>query len=269
MSASQHATDRPLAVVTGATAGIGRVYVERLAARGYDLMLVARDVARLEAVAAELAATHGVRVRTRPVDLTDEAATEALAEALAAEARVDLLVINAGFGSTGTIARVDPASQQRMVRVHCLAPLRLVQAVLPGMVARGAGAIVNVASIASWVTAPGNATYSSAKAFLRTLCDGIAADMVGTGVRVQALCPGFTRTEFHQRMATSTTTIPDWLWLSADTVVDASLRALDRGGPVNVIPSLRYRVIVALFRRLPLRAVTWVEGRGPRTRTRA
>lgn len=268
-SGVSHISERRFAVVTGPTAGIGRVYVERLAERGYDLLLVSRDAERLASVAAELEARHGIRARVQPTDLGDEAATEALAAMLEAEPRVDLLVNNAGFGTTGTIARTDPGSQQRMVRVHCMAPVRLVQAVLPGMVARRSGAIVNVASIAAFVTAPGNATYSAAKAFIRTFSDGIAADMVGSGIYVQALCPGFTRTEFHQRMNTSTTTIANWLWLSADEVVAASLRALDRKGPVNVIPAWRYRVILALFRHLPLRVVTWVEAHGPRTRTRA
>ena len=258
---------RPLAVVTGATAGIGRVFCERLAERGHDLLLVARDAARLEATAGELRARHGVAARGHAADLSDEAATGALAELLGIQA-VDVLVNNAGFGTTGTLARTDPAAQQGMVRVHCLAPLRLVQAVLPGMVARRRGAIVNVASVASFVTVPGTVTYSAAKAFLRVLSDGLAAEVAGTGVRVQALCPGFTRTEFHQRMGGGGAGIPDWAWLSADDVVTASLRALDRGGPSVVVPDLRYRAMVSLFRHLPMRALTWVETRAPMRRAR-
>ena len=252
---------RPLAVVTGATAGIGRVYCERLAARGHDLLLVARDAARLEAAAGELAARHGVAARVHAADLADDAATGALAEALGAEPRVDVLVNNAGFGTKGALARTDPAAQARLVRVHCLAPLRLSQAVLRGMVARRSGAIVNVASVASFITVPGTVTYSAAKAFLRVLTDGMAAELAGSGVRVQALCPGFTRTEFQQRMGADTDGLPDWAWLSADAVVDASLRALDRGGPVVVVPDARYQALVAAVRHLPLRALTWVEGR--------
>jgi short-subunit dehydrogenase len=260
--------ERPLAVVTGATAGIGRAFCDKLAARGHDLLLVSRDLARLEATAAELSAAHGVAARVHSTDLTDEAAVEALAERLGTEPRVDVLVNNAGFGTKGTIARTDPAAQQRLVRVHCMAPLRLAQAVLPGMVARNAGAIVNVASVASFITVPGTVTYSAAKAFLRVLSDGMAAELAGTGVRVQALCPGFTHTEFHGRMGAEKSGIPDWAWLNSEAVVDASLRALDRGGPVVVVPDARYKALVAAVRLLPMRALQWVESRAPMRRSR-
>ncbi len=258
---------RPLAVITGPTAGIGRVFAERFAARGHDVLLVARDGARLAEVATELSARHGIAAHVHIADLADDAAIEALARALGAEPRVDVLVNNAGFGTTGKLARADAADQQRLVRVHCAAPLRLAQAVLPGMIARRSGAIVNVASVAAFATAPGNATYSAAKSFSRLLATGIAAEVHGTGVRVQALCPGFTRTEFQTRMQADVARIPSWLWMSADDVVDASLRALDRGGPVTVIPGLRYRLLVAAFRHLPMRVLELVQRRAPKTRT--
>jgi len=138
--------------------------------------------------------------------------------------------------------------------------------VLPGMIARRRGAVVNVASTASFWTIPGTVTYSAAKAFLRVLSGGMAAELVGTGVHAQALCPGFTRTEFQQRMHVDPRSIPDWAWLSADAVVDASLRALDRGGPVVVIPDVRYKALVGLVRHLPLRVIAWAQARGPRRR---
>lgn len=254
---------RPLAVITGPTAGIGRVYAERYAALGHDLLLVARDLERLTAISAELSAKHGIAARVHRADLTVESEVEALANALGTEPRVDVLVNNAGFGVKGTVARSDPALQAALVRVHCLTPLRLAQAVLPGMVARRAGAIVNVASVASFFTIPGTVTYSAAKAFLRVLSDGMAAELAGSGVRVQVVCPGFTRTEFQQRMKVDTP-IPDWAWLSAESVVDASLRALDRGGPVVVVPDVRYRAFVAVLRHLPMRVLNWAESRGPR-----
>ena len=259
---------RPLALVTGPTAGIGRVYAERLARRGHDLLLVARDAARLDALARELTAAHGVSATARPCDLADPAAVEALAAELTAgadgRARVDLLVNNAGFGTLGTVASADPAGQARMVRLHCETPLRLAQAVLPGMLARGAGAIVNVASIAGFVTGPGNATYSGTKAFLVLWSQGLASEVGRRGVRVQALCPGFTRTEFHDRMGLGWERIPRPLWMTADAVVDASLAALDRGGPVVVVPGLGYRALTAVVRHLPLRAFAWAIGRTPR-----
>jgi short-subunit dehydrogenase len=257
---------RPLAVVTGATAGIGRRFGERFAARGHDLLLVARDGARLDAAAAELAGRHGVTVDTHAADLGDTDAVEALATRLADAPHVDVLVNNAGFGTKGALARIDPAEQQRMVRVQCLAPVRLAQAVLPGMVARRSGAVINVASIAAFISAPGNATYGASKAFVRAFSEAMAAEVARDGVRVQALCPGFTRTEFHARMGGGDKGIPAWLWMSADAVVDASLRALDRGGPVTVIPGLRNRLLIAAFRHMPLRLLSVVQTRMPRRR---
>ncbi|GJG86674.1 dehydrogenase [Gemmatimonadetes bacterium T265] len=255
------AGDRPLAVVTGPTAGIGRAFAERLAAAGHDLLLVSRDAARLGATAADLAARHGVRVDTHPADLADEDAVRTLAARLSAAPRVDLLVNNAGFGTHARIVGGDPELEARMIAVHCAAPLRLAQAVLPGMVARHAGAVVNVASVAAFTPNARYATYNATKAFLQLLSEGIAAEVAASGVRVQALCPGLTRTEFHARMgargAAAVARIPGALWMSADAVVDASLRALARGGPVTVVPGLGYRATVAVLRRLPLRALAW------------
>ena len=262
------ATSRPLAVVTGPTAGIGRAFAERLAARGHDLLLVSRDAARLRAVADELAARHGVTAEVAAHDLTDPAQVEALAAALAARARVDVLVNNAGFGTLGALVRTDPARQAAMIQLHCATPLRLAQAVLPGMIARRAGLVINVCSVAAFITGPGNATYSGTKAFLRLATDGLSAELAGTGVRVQALCPGFTRTEFHDRMGFAPTNIPRALWMTADAVVAASLRAADRGGPVTVIPGLRYKILIAGVRLMPLRLFSFVIRKGPRSRTR-
>jgi len=257
-------TSRPLAVITGPTAGIGRAFAERLAARGHDLVLVARDAARLAALADELTVRHGVGAEPWAGDLSDDAEMERLATALAARPRVDVLVNNAGFGTLGTVARADPAGQSRMVHLHCVAPLRLAQAVLPAMLARRAGLVVNVASVAAFVTGPGNATYSGTKAFVQLWSEGLAAEVGHAGVRVQALCPGFTRTEFHERMRFAPSNIPGLLWMGADAVVDASLRAADRGGPVTVVPGLHYRAMVAVLRHLPLRARAAFAGRAPR-----
>ncbi len=255
------AAARGLAVVTGPTAGIGRAFADRLAADGYDLVLVARDARRLAEVADELGRRHGVRAEARPADLADAAAVEALAADLAARPRVDVLVNNAGFGTTGPLHRTDPAGQLRMVQVHCAAPLRLAQAVLPGMVARRAGAVVNVASVAAFVTSGGNATYSASKAFVQMLSEGMAAEVAGAGVRVQALCPGFTRTEFHDRAGMAMGAMPRLAWQTPGRVVAASMSALARGGPVTVVPGLTYRAAVALLRLTPLRALSWAARR--------
>ena len=243
-------------MVTGPTAGIGRAFAEGLAARGHDLLLVSRDAERLAAVGAELAGRHGVRAEAYPADLASPADVGTLAADLARRPRVDVLVNNAGFGTKGTLDRTDAADQLRMVQVHCAAPLRLAQAVLPGMVARRSGAVVNVASVAAFVTSPGNATYSATKAFVQMLSAGMAAEVADAGVRVQALCPGFTRTEFHARAVMPTRGIPAFAWLTPERVVEASLAALARGGPVTVIPGFTYQAAVAALRHAPLRALS-------------
>lgn len=264
--ASPPAPLRPLAVVTGATAGIGLVFCERLAAAGHDVVLVARDRSRLEAAADALARRHGVVATPYPCDLADVTALDALAGWLAGRERVDVLVNNAGFGTLGPLATTAPAGQAAMVRVHCEAPVRLTQAVLPGMVARRAGLVIHVASVAAFMTAPGNATYSATKAFLVMLATGMATELAGTGVQVQALCPGFTRTEFHARARMDAGEIPGVLWMTPEAVVDASLAAARRGGPVVVIPGAGYRAVVAGVRHVPLRLLGWLLAHAPRPR---
>ncbi|MGH7519292.1 MAG: SDR family NAD(P)-dependent oxidoreductase [Gemmatimonadales bacterium] len=245
---------RPLALVTGATAGIGRVFCERLAARGHDLIVVARDAARLEALAGDLGTRHGVQVEALRADLSRDEEIEHVAARLQSGPALAILVNNAGFGTKGTIAKTDPAPQIAMLHLHTLAPMRLAQAALPGMLARRAGAIVNVSSVASFIYTPGNANYSATKAYLTVFSEGLAGEVAHAGVQVQALCPGFTRTEFHDRMGLDQAELERRpFWLSAEYVVDCSLRSLDRRGPVVCIPDWRYKVIVFLVRHAPRR----------------
>ena len=246
---------RPLAVVTGATAGIGKVFCQRLAARGYDLIIAARDAARLEQLRAELEREHGISVEVFPADLTIDTDVSLLAERLTRSPGLSLLVNNAGFGTRGVLADASPALQEAMLRLHVVAPLRLSQAALPVLLRNGRGAIVNVSSVASFIYSAGNVNYCATKAYLTTFSEGLAAELTGTGVQVQALCPGFTRSEFHQRSNIDVSHLPRWMWLSADSVVDASLRALDRGGPVVCVPGLRYKLIVFLLRFTPRRVL--------------
>ncbi|HYC33406.1 MAG TPA: SDR family oxidoreductase [Gemmatimonadales bacterium] len=250
-----------VAVVTGASAGIGREFCEQLAARGHDLLVVARDRARLETLGRDLEGRHRIAVQVAAADLSVEDDIVRLAERLRAGEAPALLVNNAGFGTRGALADADPERQAAMVRLHALAPLRLSTAVLPGMVRRGSGGIVNVSSVASFVYSPGNANYCATKAYLTVLTEGMAAELQGTGVRAQALCPGFTRTEFHQRMNVSTGDQPPFSWLSARGVVEESLRRLDRGGPVVCVPGLGYKALVPLIRLMPRRAIGWVARR--------
>jgi short-subunit dehydrogenase len=248
---------RPLAVVTGASAGIGREFCERLAARGYDLIVVARDAARLETLRQELEGRLGIGVEVFPADLTIDTDVSLLAERLTRSPGLALLVNNAGFGTRGALVDASPALQEAMLRLHIVAPMRLTQAALPVLLRNRRGAIVNVSSVASFLHSANNVNYCATKAYLTTFSEGLAAELRGSGVRVQALCPGFTRSEFHQRMEVDVAEVPRWMWMSATRVVETSLRNLDRGGPVVCVPGLRYKLIVLLLRFVP----HWIVGR--------
>lgn len=252
---------RGLAVVTGATAGIGREFAEQLGGRGYDLMLVARDRQRLDDTAAALAAAHGVEAEAFPADLSRDDDVTRLAQRLADSPRLGLLVNNAGFGSRGRLANADAATQEAMVRLHVLAPMRLTRSALPVLLARRAGGVINVSSVAGFVYSAGNVNYCATKAYLTTFSEGLAAELHGSGVQVQALCPGFTRTEFHARIPGPVERYPPFAWLSAHSVVAYSLRCLDRGGPVVCIPGGRWRMAVRALRLVPRPLIGWITRR--------
>ncbi len=257
--------NRPLAVVTGASAGIGRIFCERLAARGHDLFVVARDGNRLEALKREIEGRFGVAVEVFPGDLTIDTDVSLVAARIAHSPNLALLVNNAGFGTRGPLSNASPARQEGMLQLHVMAPMRLAQAALPVLLDKGRGGIVNVSSVAGFLFSAYNVNYCATKAYLTSFSEGLASELEGTGVRVQALCPGFTRSEFHQRMELDVSDIPSWMWLSATSVVDASLAALDRGGPVVCVPGTRYRLLVALLRLTPrwiISRVTRRHGRG-------
>ncbi|MGK4584226.1 SDR family NAD(P)-dependent oxidoreductase [Kitasatospora sp. HPMI-4] len=250
------------ALITGATAGIGAAFARRLAKDGRDLVLVARDTPRLQAAAADLGERYGVQVETLTADLATEEGIAAVEERLRdAERPVGILVNNAGFGNKGAFLDVPLQAELDMVKVHIEAVLRLTMAAVPGMKERGFGGIVNVASVAAFVP---RGTYGASKAWMVNFTQGIARDLGGTGVRLVALCPGFTRTEFHQRAGMGTGNIPAWAWLSADRVVDEALRDLARGRSLSV-PSMRYKAAVALSRVLPAGRLGGVSSRAART----
>ncbi|MER6951669.1 SDR family oxidoreductase [Nonomuraea sp. NPDC000554] len=235
----------PTAMITGATAGIGAAFARRLAGDGFTLVLVARDEARLTDVAGQLKLRYGVNVEVLAADLaTDEGLSRV-------ESRlrdgVDLLVNNAGFGHPGAFLEVPVEDEVRMLKVHCEAVLRLTLAALPGMKERDRGAVINVASVAAFFT---RGTYSASKAWVVNFSESAAAEVRNPRVKVMALCPGFVRTEFHQRATMDVSGIPGFLWLKADNVVNEALRDLALGKRVS-IPDARYKAIVALGRLVP------------------
>jgi len=239
-----------LAAVTGASAGIGAVFARKLAARGYDLLLIARRRDRLESLAAELS-----QVRAEPyvADLTDPEAVARLGKRLAAEPRLSLLVNNAGFGVPGRFSEAPLDGQEALNSIHIDAVMRLTHAVLPGMVARNQGAIINVASVAGFLRSPNSVGYCAAKAWINAFTEGLAVELraAGSAVVMQALCPGFTYSEFHDVAGVNRASIPQSWWLKAEDVVDASLAALQRG-QVFVVPGWKYKLLVAIGTRLPI-----------------
>jgi short-subunit dehydrogenase len=239
---------RRTALVTGATAGIGLEFARQLAAKGYDLVLVARDRTRLEQVAGELRAPS-VDVEVLPADLADRAQLATVeARLVDPERPVDLLVNNAGFGLKKRFLDNDVEEEQQLLDVHVTAVLRLTHAALRAMTARGDGRIVNVSSVAGYLA---RGTYGAAKSYVIQLSRWADATYRGHGVRTMVLLPGFTRTEFHQRMDVSRRSAPAWMWLDADRVVRDALVDLDAGRSVSV-PGKRYKVLATVARAAPV-----------------
>ena len=240
---------RRSALVTGASVGIGRTFAERLAREDYDLVLVARGAERLDALAKRLAEERGIEARTLAADLTDPADL-ARVEAEVREHVPDLLVNNAGFGTVGRFAELDVEAEEREVRLNVVALVRLTHAALRPMLERGSGAIVNVSSLAGESASPYTATYAATKAFVTSFTEALSEEVRGSGVRVQALLPGFTRTEFQQRAGLDTQAIPSLMWMQPEGVVEASLAALEKG-QVICVPGLGNKIVAPFQRLLP------------------
>lgn len=238
------------ALVTGASAGLGEEFARQLAARGHDLVLVARNLDRLEELARGLREQHGAAVEVLPADLADRAQLEQIAARVADrqhERPIGLVVNNAGFGLRQGLLDGDLADQENALDVMVRSVLVLSHAAVNQMVPAGRGAVLNVSSVASWVTM---GSYSALKAWVTVFSEGLARELAGTGVQVTAVCPGFVHTEFHARAQISKQGMPGWMWLRPDRVVAEALADLGRGRVVSV-PSRRYRVMATVLRHAP------------------
>ncbi len=237
------------ALITGASAGIGAEFARQLAAGRSDLILVARRKERLEALAAELSTRHGVRVEILQADLASPDGLEAVGRRIASAETLDLLINNAGFGGAGTFSKSDVGYDLGMVHVQIDAAVSLSRAALDGMTVRGRGSIINVASVAAFSQVSGP-MYGGVKAFLVKFSEGLDYELKDKGIRVQALCPGMTHTEFHDVIKMDKSAVPGFMWMSAVDVVTISLKALRRR-KVICIPGLKNRLVSAPMRCLP------------------
>ena len=243
---TSEAETRRTALITGATAGIGESFSRLLAQEGFDLILIARDEARLEERARDLGRMHpNLRIETLRADLTVEADIERVESR--ASRGVDVLINNAGFGINKSFLKSPILSERELLKVLVETPMRLTHHAIPSMLQKGEGVIINVSSVASFIA---GGTYSAAKSYLTVLSESLHSELKGTGLKVLALCPGFTRTEFHQRGRMRMNGLPQFLWLSADLVTEIAWRDVHRGKAIS-IPGWQYKILMLVLRLLP------------------
>ena len=261
------APDRPISLVTGASAGIGAAFSEALAARGHDLVLVARRTDRLEALASRVRDLHGTRAHAIPIDRADPTAVQQLAETLAQQGlAIDWLVNNAGYGVPGTFEASEWRTHAAFLQVMVQAPTELAWRLLPGMQQRGYGRIINVASLAGLVPgSAGHTLYAASKAYLIKFSQSLALENRQRGVNVCALCPGFTWSEFHDVTGTRPLVgkLPRFMWQDAPAVAREGIAAVQRGDAVHVTGRIN-RAIKALAKLTPDRLALWLSARESR-----
>ncbi len=262
--------NRKLAVITGASAGLGETFARQLAQRGFDLLLVARRLDRLEALCRELELAYPIHAEPLCADLSDESQVEDVAKRIETDSNLEILINNAGFGTVGFFHETPYDRQLDMVKVHVLATMRLTRAALPGMITRARGGIINVSSVAGYFRSAGNVSYCATKGWMIDFCEGLRLelDKLGSPVAVQALCPGFTYTEFHDTMGVKRELVPKWLWMDASFVVKASLDALG-SRKLIVVPGWQYKAGVLLSKLMPERMRMKVQMKSPHKRTEA
>ncbi len=241
---------RRSALVTGASSGIGHAFATHLARQAYDLTVVARRRERLDELAKRLSEGYGVQVAVLVADLTQPEGVRDVEEHIRQEHTLDLLVNNAGLGTVGRFAELDPDREGDEIQLNVIALVRLTRAALPGMIDRGQGGVINVSSMAGFQSAPFNATYGATKAFVNSFTEAVYEELRGTNVKLQALCPGFTRTEFQQSAGINTSHLPSFIWQTAEAVVETSLQALRRGD-LFCVPGFANRVLSTVSRMVP------------------
>jgi short-subunit dehydrogenase len=242
------------ALVTGATVGIGESFARKLASEGFNLILVARDEERLTAKASELETAQGITTHVIVADLTTETGCDAV-ERFIDEHDVDVLINNAGYGLNQSFTKSEIEEEQKVLNILVRTPMRLTHRVLPQMKLRNSGVIVNVASVAGFIA---GGAYSAMKSYLTVLTESLHADLDGTNIKVSALCPGFTRTEFHQRAGMKMDALPKIMWLDSDRLVDKAWKDANRGKAVSV-PGWQYRTLIFVIKFAPR---NWVRRAG-------
>jgi len=255
------------ACITGASSGIGEAFARRYAAKGYALLLHGRRKENLERLCQELKSRYGITAEYLLAELSHPDGVHILEERLRSIPDLAVLVNNAGFGLRDSFTRESIGVQERMIHTHISATVRLTHAVLPGMRQRGAGTIINVSSIAGFLVGPKSATYCATKAYITSFTESLHLELVGSGIRIQSLCPGYTRSDFHSRMGLDTSGDSFRHFMTADDVVERSLKALEKG-KVVCIPGVRYMMIALAARLIPRTLYYWLAGRTQGTRLR-
>jgi short-subunit dehydrogenase len=231
------------AVVTGATAGIGESFTRILASDGFNIVLVARDIERMKERAAHLESQFKIQTTIIQADLaTDDGCAKV--EKYILENQIEVLINNAGFGINKAFSVSDINAEQQLLDVLVRTPMRLMHAVIPQMKERNSGSIINVSSVAGWIA---GGTYSASKSYLTVLSESLHTEMNGTGVRISALCPGFTRTEFHERGRMRMNALPEFMWLSSDRVVLQAWKE-NQNGKVISVPGWQYLILSSVSR---------------------
>lgn len=242
------------ALITGATSGIGAVFAQRFASQGYNLILTGRRKEKIEAVAGELREQYNITIDVHIAELSDDNDIEHIITIIKDNEHLEILVNNAGFGKKNTITEEDGVIYEKMIKVHCLATMKFTRATLPGMIKNGTGAIINVSSVAAFFPLPRNSVYSATKSFINYFSETVHFELIGTGVKIQALCPGMTRTDFHTRIGMDASKVYKDKGLgkamTPEEVVDISLQCLKKDA-VICVPGWNNKFLSLLPRLLP------------------